>query len=76
MFEEFKMHHDKQVWAIIENTHNGNTGTLVSALVLLVAVEALTSTMFYFKYLYITLFICCILLYYILVLLDLYVQGS
>lgn len=26
MSEEFEMYHDKQVWVIMEDTHNGSTG--------------------------------------------------
>lgn len=49
-----EMYHDKQVWVIIEDTHDGNTGVLVPVLILLVAVVALKSTMFHLKDIYIT----------------------
>lgn len=52
MSEEFEMHHDQQVWVIIEDAHNGSTGVLVPVLVRLVAVVALKSTML--KDIYIT----------------------
>ncbi len=51
------MHYNKQVWAVIEDTHNVNTGVQMSVPVLLVSVVALRSTMFHLKYqLFVALF--------------------
>lgn len=54
MSEEIEMYHDRQVWVLIEDTHSDSTGALVPLLVLLVAVEALRSTMLHLKDFYIT----------------------